>query len=230
MNRAKLIYATDALCGWCFATGPALEAMLEQFGDLIELEVITYGLCAGDRVVVMRPEFVEEFRCEAESITRKTGVEFGEGLYRFLEAPGCRLDSQPAAEALIAVRELAPVAAFGFIHRVQQDLFVDGVDPGDRAALRELAIARGVDASGYDARVESAGIVAAAEADYARVQALGIKQVPTLLLEAADGGTTQVFTGYIDATSLTGRVADALAGAMSGEGAQGPACGPDGCD
>jgi putative protein-disulfide isomerase len=55
MQSAKLKYIFDPLCGWCYASAPALQALSEAYPDVLEL--MPSGLFSDAGARVMTPEW-----------------------------------------------------------------------------------------------------------------------------------------------------------------------------
>src|SRR5690606_24007751 len=73
--KPKLVYVYDALCPWCYAFTPVVEALCDHFGDRLDHEVISGGMVRGDQVREIGGE--EEAACLRESyrsIESLTGV------------------------------------------------------------------------------------------------------------------------------------------------------------
>jgi len=43
MEKVKLIYYFDALCGWCFGFSPVISQLEKEFEDRLNFEVISGG-------------------------------------------------------------------------------------------------------------------------------------------------------------------------------------------
>ena len=50
MNNLKVIYCTDALCGWCFGMSDDISKLYEEFKDRVEFDLLNGGLFLDERV------------------------------------------------------------------------------------------------------------------------------------------------------------------------------------
>ena len=50
MNKPRIIYFFDTLCGWCYGFSPVIKQIADKYGDEFDFEVISGGMMMGERV------------------------------------------------------------------------------------------------------------------------------------------------------------------------------------
>lgn len=102
IGRARLTYAFDAYCGWCYGFGPALHGFAAANADRIELRVLSGGLFTGSRALPVAA--YPHVPGANKRIAQLTGVTFGAGYRRVLAEGTVVMDSADAAAGLVALR------------------------------------------------------------------------------------------------------------------------------
>lgn len=203
MQKYSLVYFSDAVCVWCYGFGPVLKKLLKNYAERIgELKVVNYGLCPGERALVIDDIMAEYIEIEIEGVTRTTGAEFGRPFFELVARPGARLDSQPAAEALEIVRRIDSDKALDFLHAVQLSHNVAGQSLSDWGNLKQQAVSVGIGGASFDRLVASLEeITETVKREYLKRTEWGVSQAPTLFA-VNDAGATKIADGYIDYTKL----------------------------
>ncbi|MHC5908307.1 DsbA family protein, partial [Streptomyces sp. S6] len=93
-GRARLTYAFDAYCGWCYGFAPALHEFAAANADRIELEVLSGGLFTGPRA--LPASAFPHIPGANARIAELTGVAFGAGYRRMLAEGTVVMDSADA--------------------------------------------------------------------------------------------------------------------------------------
>lgn len=211
----ELQYFFDPLCGWCYASAPALASLAERHGSA--LRMMPVGLFMQPRPIASIAEHAWQ---NDQRILRFTGQRFSEA-YReqvLLAADGV-FDSTPLTRALTALGEQDATLERRLLHVAQLARYVDGVDTCRAAAVAQIAVevARSaglaLDLDDFTTRLQDD--LALAETTARRVtlaqqamQALPSGGVPQLLLKA--NGITQVIAGqqlYEDPQRLLAHIA-----------------------
>lgn len=186
MAKARLYYATDTYCVWCFGFGPAVRAFAAANADRAWVDVVPGGLLVGDRVVPVGEK--TRVRETAARVAQLCGVTFGQGFADAVDDGGIVLDSVVAARALVSLRDLTGLErGLEVAHLLQDAWYVDGLDLHDEAVIRRIAVDLGVDPDEALRQIADPASEAQALAEFERRKALGIKGYPTLLLETSDG-------------------------------------------
>ncbi|MGF1662838.1 MAG: DsbA family protein [Kineosporiaceae bacterium] len=209
--RPTVVYGNDVLCGWCFATGPAILEAKQTLGDGVSWRIETGGLVVGERVrpVAQDREYLVAGLAQVAMVT---GRRAGEAYYeRVLRAGEWVSDSEPACRAVLVAQDMAPEAAVEFSHWLTDALYLDGRVPDDPDTLRDAAAAHGLDGDELLARWATPGAVEATRRAFQRARALGVHTYPSLFLDGGAGALVPLVTGYADARTIVGTVREAVA-------------------
>ncbi len=194
-DRVDLIYVGDPMCSWCWGFSPVLQQIQARFGALIRLQVVVGGLRPGPRAKVLDEQLKATLRQHWDRIGATTGQPFD---YGFFDRADWLYDTEPAARALVAVRELAPDQTFAFFDKLQRAFYADGIDITDDQELKRLAVAlEGIEGPDFEQRLHSARIAANTRADFAQAQAWGVQGFPTLLLSRPGKDGQSVANRYL---------------------------------
>lgn len=133
-REIRLSYFFDPLCGWCYASAPALAALAARYPD--SLSMMPSGLFSGPGSQPLSAIAAFAWRND-QRIGALTGQRFSEA-YRtqVLDAPDGSFDSEPATRALVALGEIDPALEPRFLDAVQLARYVDG---RDTCRVEELA-------------------------------------------------------------------------------------------
>ncbi|MGD7731590.1 DsbA family protein [Propionibacteriaceae bacterium G57] len=184
-TRARVTYAFDAYCGWCYGFGPGLREFAEQNADRIELQVLSGGLFTGPQAQPIGA--FPHIRGANERISKLTHVSFGDGYQDVLEDGTRVMDSTDPATGLVALRQQAPGRQAEIAGAIQRAWYVDGRDLSDVKVYRDIATELGLDADAVEAAYLGPATRAQAEGDFQEVRELGVDSYPTLLLHTETG-------------------------------------------
>lgn len=131
----ELQYFFDPLCGWCYASAPALAGLADTFGE--KLTMRPSGLFVGGRPISSIADHAWRNDQRIQSIT---GQQFSEEYHRnVLLAPGGIFDSGPATLTLTALGEWDSTLEPRFLHAVQIARYVEGRDTSVIHEVAEVA-------------------------------------------------------------------------------------------
>lgn len=132
-----LLYLFDPLCGWCYGAAPAVQALARD--GRWELALLPSGLFAGDPSRRIDAGFAAHVEQADARIAQMTGQPFSDRYRReVVRNPALPFDSQPATEALGAVRRLSPRHELAALHAIQHARYVEARDVADRQVLAEV--------------------------------------------------------------------------------------------
>lgn len=199
-HNLELQYFFDPLCGWCYASAPALAALAERHGAA--LRMMPVGLFTQPRPMASIAEYAWQ---NDQRIATLTGQRFTE-TYRaqVLQAADGVFDSTPLTRALTALGEQDTALEPHLLHAAQLARYVDGVDTCRAEAIARIAVdvANGaglsLDAAEFATRLRDDRSLAEATARRVALaqqamQALPSGGVPQLLVRVS--GETQVIAG-----------------------------------
>ena len=197
----RLLYVYDALCGWCYGFSPTLKAFAKTRNATVE--VLSGGMIRGARIGMLSA-VAPYIRTAYRDVERATGVHFGEGFLEVLREGDVYMTSEPAGALLSWVKDVAPARQLDAAHELQRGVYYHGHGPDSDDLARNLADELGLDADAAVAARTDAKYLAAAEADYALSQKLGVRGFPALFVRREDG-LVMIANGYTDAETLAGR-------------------------
>jgi putative protein-disulfide isomerase len=185
MDRARLTYAFDAYCGWCYGFGPAVRDFAACNAERIKLRVLSGGLFTGPRAL---PTAAYPYIAESDRrIADLTGADFGPGYHRAVAEGTTVLDSTAAATGLIALSRQAPERELAAAGAMQRAWYREGRSLSDPRVYRDLAAELGLAADEVAADLADPGTRAEARREFQEVRRLGVDGYPTLLLHTGSG-------------------------------------------
>lgn len=202
MHIDKLQYIFDPLCGWCYASAPALAYLARHHGD--RLELMPGGLFSDEGARKITPQWAEHAWTNDRRISSLTGQLFSESYHQLLLSGG-RFDSTYMNRALTAFQHAGAAAEAGLLHVLQHARYVEGRDTSRCDVVADISTAwaqeQGNDIGGDNliSRLEADdGLRKQTDQRTARVKQVmnkkGISGVPLLLATA--GGKEHVISGH----------------------------------
>ncbi|WJM83744.1 protein-disulfide isomerase [Dickeya chrysanthemi] len=202
MQIDKLQYFFDPLCGWCYASAPALEYLAKTYPT--QLELLPSGLFSGDGARIINAQWATHAWTNDQRIASLTGQRFSESYHALLHSNG-RFDSQYLNRALTAFKQTAPAAEAGLLHELQISRYIHGLDTSRRDVVaqisREYALRHRLDIPTPLISDELADGSRLSEITHKRINnvkalmgVLGVSGVPLLL--ATVNGKTHTVSGY----------------------------------
>lgn len=176
-DRPHLIYFADPMCSWCWGFSPVIGAVEAVFGADLPIRLVMGGLRPGTDTP-MTDKAKAEVRGHWAHVAEASGQPFGEGQF---DDPDFTYDTDPAAQAVVWVRETAPDQALSFLTRVQRAFYAEGRNVTATDVLAELVAAQGLDAEAYRAAAGSEALKQRTWTDYAISQNAGVTGFPTLI-------------------------------------------------
>lgn len=198
---ASLIYIADPLCSWCYGFGPQLQTLLAGLPDT-PLDIVVGGLRAYN-TEVMDDAAKNMLKSHWRHVEEATGLPFR---YDLLARPGFIYDTEPACRAVVAARQLAPLATLDVFHAIQHAFYAEGQEVTDGKVLAAVAVAAlqragtTVDAARFHALWTDEATAAATRDEFIQTQRWGISGFPTLVLE--HGGKLELVTAGFARTEV----------------------------
>ncbi len=205
-RKPKLVYYYDALCGWCYGFSAVMKQVVKDFGDQVDLEVVSGGLFLGERVGPIN-EVAPYIKDGAyKTVEEKTGVKFGAKFLEDIQGEGrIVMDSLPPAMALCIVKEQSPEHQLQFAERLLHSVYSEGLNPVNLNLLGLYATEIGFDSMNFAMLLQTPKYKAAAEQEFARFAQSQLPGMPALVLEK---GAEQILlaNGYTSFEELRGRL------------------------
>ncbi len=129
---ARLIYAFDPLCCWCYGFAPALRALRAALPTL-QIDLAWGGLVTGERIRPY-PESADYVKMVSARLQEVNGVVLGEAFKaKILTDPTIISSTIPPCDVLLQVWHAAPDRVLDLAEVIQIAHFRDGSDLNDPA-------------------------------------------------------------------------------------------------
>jgi putative protein-disulfide isomerase len=182
MQKPKIIYFFDTLCGWCYGFSPVIKKLVEQYGDEFEFEVISGGMVTGERVqpASVMADYILDAYPRLETMT---GVKFGELYLDMLREGTRRQSSFEPSLVMTTFKHLLPEKAVFFAHDLQKANYYDGLDLNDFANYQSLIEHYGLDWAIFTEKMQTEAMQKATLQDFETSTAYGVTGFPTVFFE-----------------------------------------------
>lgn len=198
-DAIELHYFFDPLCGWCYASAPALEGLSARYGNMLHMRpsgLFTSGLPVSS--------MADHAWRNDQNIQQLTGQQFTQEYRKnVLLAPDGIFDSWPATLALVAVSEIDRALEPRLLHQLQIARYVEGQDtskPGEVAKIVATFEKLGLDQSDFEKRLANdealkARALERIEHTKRDLGKLGIRGVPQLVVMSKSGAPARIVDG-----------------------------------
>lgn len=198
--RATVRIVTDPMCSWCWGTTPHYEATMARLEDRVAFDIAMSGI----NVHSTRPVGAygrERLGALWREVTAVTGQHFCHRL-----PAGTVYNSLLPCLAVEAMRDVQGAPPFGYVHRLQQRFFAEGVNVNDLETLLETAAEFGASPDAVRPLMNSAPVRERTRWSFDNARGYGTQAVPNVLV-SADGATFRLLAGgFVDASQLTADV------------------------
>lgn len=209
MNRPRIIYVYDALCGWCYGFSPVIRQLYDTYADRFDFDVLSGGMMTGARVrpVAESMTYIEQ---AYKVVEERTGVRFGDAYLTNLLRPGTYVsDSEPPGRAMTLFKAILPGRAVEFAGTLQNALYRDGIDLNVAAHYGPLVEPYDIDPDEYVAHLTDPAIREQTRAEFTLVAQYGINGFPSVIVD--NGQQLYVVArGYLPYDALDANVQRAL--------------------
>lgn len=210
MEKLKLIYVYDALCGWCFGFSPIMSAFAEKHEADIEVQVVSGGMIRGERIGPIG-EVAAYIKDAYKTVEDSTGVKFGKPfLEDVLEEGSTIFTSIPASVALSVFKTIKPEESLAYAADLQKAIYVDGITPEDFEAYATRAAKYGIDPAKFVEMMQQDTFIAMTEEDFALAQQMGVNGFPTIILHNGEKAVMMA-RGYLPMERLESNYSQAKA-------------------
>lgn len=203
----KLIYVGDPMCSWCWGFAPEIETLAEEY----DTEVVLGGLRPGPAAQELEERMASFLADHWIEIAERTGQAFDTAFLN--RRDGWVYDTEPAARAVVAMRDLNEDAVLTYFTAVQKAFYADGRDVTDFRVLAEIARDFGVD--DFMQRLESEDAKQAAWTDFSKARNWGITGFPTVVAALEGDRLALLARGWTKADVIRKRITS-LDGAAAG--------------
>ncbi|GAA5036218.1 DsbA family protein [Marivirga lumbricoides] len=187
MEKAKLFYFYDPLCGWCFGFSPVIKALEEKFKKEIEFEAISGGMILGDRVKPLS-SMHSYLRDAMPRLEEMTGVKFGKSYMEIFEEGSIALNSETPCIAMTVFKSMSSASSIQFASALQNELYVHGKDLNKLENYQSLASAFNLEWEVFSEKMNSDLYKTKTYQEFTTAQEMGINGFPSVVLQVGDKG------------------------------------------
>ncbi|MCD6068302.1 MAG: DsbA family protein [Bacteroidetes bacterium] len=202
MDKPRILYVQDAMCGWCYAFGGIMDEMQQQYGDYFDFIAVSGGMVVGERIGPIG-KLKDFLKTAMPRVEEHTGVKFGEKYLALLEEGSYMNNSIKPAIALSAFKSMLPFKSVEFAHDMQFEHFYNGKDLNEKEVYIGLAAQFNIDANELLARMNNEQFHQFAKDDFEFVKKLGISGFPCVLGETSKG-MYMLANGYVPEEQMDG--------------------------
>lgn len=208
-RAVKVLVVTDPLCSWCWGMAEAVEQASVALADAVQFDLLLGGINTRSTQPVGdygRRHLLHIWR----EVQATTGAPFG-----FVVPPGMVYNSLRPCLAVARAGRVLQRPPFGYLHRLQQLLFVEGRDISHPDLLAATATDFGVPAATIHDAFDDPALRDSLMEEFATARSYGTQALPAVLLE--DAGERRLLAGgYADAAMLESLVRSRLSAENSG--------------
>jgi len=191
----KVLVVTDPLCSWCWGMAPAVEEAVARLGNAVSFDVLLGGINVHSTLPVGDYGHRLLLRIWRE-VAATTDQQFG-----YVIPDGMVYNSTRPCLAVAALRRALDRPPFGYLHRLQQRLFVEGQDITAPELLTATAAELGLSADIVAAGLDDPTLAAGLAREFSDSPSYGTNALPSVLVE--DHGERRLLAGgYADAPML----------------------------
>lgn len=181
MEKAKVIYVYDPMCGWCYGFSPVIKEVENEYKHKFNFEIISGGMVVGDREGPIG-NFADYILSAYKRVENTTGIKFGEPYLELLKKKNYFSSSVKPSIALSYIKDTRPEIAISFAHDMQRLFYFDGKLLHENESYLPLIEKYKLDnAAFFDALVSEKYKMKALE-DFNTAKQLGVSGFPTVLL------------------------------------------------
>ena len=192
LHRFHFLYFADPMCSWCYGFSPVIGQLVAAFEGRVGLRLVMGGLRAGN-TQAMRDKDRAYIRDAWTRVGEASGQPFD---FSFFDRETFTYDTEPACRAVVAMRQMAPDKALGFLARVSAAFYAANRDTTDIEVLSDIAAEAGEDRAVFHGLVTSGEAKAETMRDFLFAQQAGVHGFPCLLIGNETDGYSLITNGF----------------------------------
>lgn len=184
MEKLKIFYVQDALCGWCYGMSPVIARLYGE--QQYTFEVLSGGMIRGSNV---RPisGMADYIRQVAPRLEEMTGVEMTEAYHREILDKGTYLsNSEPPAVAMAILKEQFPEQQVPLAAAIQKLHFVAGKDLNEVETYLPVVREFGADEADFKKKFTQKAYLEKARQEFELVEKWGVSGFPAVICQAGE--------------------------------------------
>ena len=205
MIRPKVLFVTDPICSWCWATLPEILKSRDTLAESFDFELIMAGLQVGGHQPFNEYE-INRLRKLWREISEVTGQRFsGKIPENFI------YHSEIACRAVEVVKQETG-DAWDFFYKLQEAFYMRAENPNDAQVLQSLAPT----VHDLEAKLNSQQVVDATLAQFNETDRLAAHALPSVMLDQGQGPKL-VCGGYVTAKYLNQALIDMVTAGINSQ-------------
>jgi putative protein-disulfide isomerase len=188
MEKPRIVYIYDALCGWCYGFSPVIRELHTHYQDQFDFEVLSGGMILGERAGAIGKvaSYISRAYKQVEEVT---GVAFGEGFLKGVLEPGTAyFSSEKPGIAMTVFKQVAPEHSLAFAHDLQQAIYFEGCDLNAPETYADLVAIYNIDPQAFVNTMQSEEAIERTYDEFQFVGEMGIGGFPTVLVVSGTEG------------------------------------------
>jgi len=209
MEKAKLLYFYDPLCGWCFGFSPVIKQLEKEFQEQIAFEAISGGMVLGDRVKPLS-EMKDYLKEAMPRLEEMTGVKFGKPYLDILDEGSLMLDSELPCIAMTVFKSMTSKSNIEFASALQSNLYEKGINLNEIDNYKELAEKFDLPWEVFKEKMQAPEYKEKTYQEFQMGQQMGINGFPSVVLSIGNQGYL-IARGYRPESEMKAVIAEILA-------------------
>jgi len=201
MEKSKIIYVFDPMCGWCYGFSPVISELSVKYDRDFDFEVISGGMVIGDREGPIG-DMADYILGAIPRLQDYTGVVIGEPYIELLKGGTYFSSSEMPSIALQVFKHLSDKNAIRFAHDIQFALFYYGKSLNDINTYLELIKPYNIDRESFITCMNDPKFREATFKEFKYADDLGATAYPTMLLQKGNE-ITVLARGYVNKDRMT---------------------------
>lgn len=199
-TKPKLIYVGDPMCSWCYGLAPELDAVVQYFGDKVDVQLVMGGLRPYNQEKLSDlKSFLTQHWEEVHTASKQPFD------YTILDSQTITYDTEPPCRAVAVVRDMDASKTLEFFKKVQSTFYKDGKNMHLVDSYTCLVEDLGMDATAFAENFSSEFYKSKVREDFQTAAELGVRGFPTLLMQIGDK-TITLTNGYAKADQIIKKV------------------------
>ncbi len=209
MEKDKIIYVYDPMCGWCFGFGKVMGDFHKEFKDSFEFDVVSGGMVVGDREGPVG-DFADYILGAYKRVEEYSGMKFGQLYLDQLKTKTLWSSSVKPSIALEAFKAFNTKDVVEFSHAIQLAYFVDGKDLRDEDVYKQLIKPYGINEAEFIKKLNSEDMRKQTTDWFQTTANWGVTGYPMVIL-VRNGKYYAIAKGFTDLATLKQTTATVVA-------------------
>ena len=193
-DKPEIVYVADAMCSWCYAFTPEIDKVRQEFKDKTTFRLIIGGLSPYNTIPLDK-HMKKSLQRNWEAINERTGLPFNYGILS--KESNFIYDTEPAARAIVTLRQLKPESEYDFYKAVQNAFYAGNKNTTDIKSYLDILPAD-VDKEKFTSLFSSPEMVKKTREDFIFSDTLSVTGYPSVYLKKGNQ-YTMITSGYTTA-------------------------------